>query len=142
MHRQLIIVLGLIERDGKLLITRRLDPEHPQWHQRWEIPGGKIDPEETPLDALHREIYEETRLTIHSPQLLGVHTHHWYTPAGVQQTFMIVYHCHANPGKVVLSPDENDAYAWDDVEQIILNPNMLDGTSAMLQTLCGEAVRK
>lgn len=140
MHRQLIIVLGLIERGGRLLITRRFDPDHPHWHQRWEIPGGKINPGETPLDALHREIYEETRLTVHSPNLLGVHTHHWNTPTGVQQTFMVVYHCQANPGEVVLSPDENDAYLWEYVEQIVLRPDVLDGTVTMLQALCREKV--
>lgn len=136
-HRQLIIVLGLIERDDKLLITRRFDPEHPHWHHRWEIPGGKINPGETPLDALHREIYEETRLTVHSPELLGVYTHHWNTPTGVQQTFMIVYHCQANPGEVVLSPEENDDFSWKYREEIVDHPNLLDGTTNLLNEFCG-----
>lgn len=132
-HRQLIIVLGLIEREGKLLIMRRVDPNRPYWHHCWEIPGGKIDPGETPLHALHREIVEETGLTIHSQQLLGVHTHHWNTPGGVQQTFMIVYHCQPQPGEVVLNPEENDAYSWETVEEIIAKPKILDGTEAMLR---------
>ena len=135
-HRQLIIVLGLIERDDKLLITRRFDPEHPQWHHRWEIPGGKINPGETPLDALHREIYEETRLTIHSPELLGVYTHHWNTPTGVQQTFMVTYQCQANPGEVVLSPDENDDFSWKYPEEIADHTNFLDGTTELLNDFC------
>lgn len=135
MHSQLTVVLGLVERDHKILIARRFDPEHPQWHHRWEIPGGKIKPGETPLKALHREIYEETQLTIISASLLGIHTHHWHTPKGVQQTFMLVYHCATDRGEVVLSPDENDAFAWEPVDQIILNPDMLEGTAAMLQSL-------
>lgn len=135
MHRQLTIVIGLIERDEKFLITRRYDPDFPDWHHRWEIPGGKIKPGEKPLDALHREILEETALTISSPKLLGVHTHHWNTPTGVQQTFLIVYHCQANPGEVILCPDENDAYEWEHVEQILQKPNLLDGTIELLETL-------
>lgn len=136
MHQQLTIVLGLIEREGKFLITRRFDPDYPQWHEHWEIPGGKIKAGETPLDALHREIYEETRLTVCSAHLLGVHTHHWNTPKGIQQTFMIVYHCEVHPGEVILCPEENDAYAWESIEQIISRHDLLEGTTTMLQNLC------
>lgn len=135
MHRQLTIVLGLIEKDGKYLITRRVDPDHPQWHQKWEIPGGKINPGETPLQALHREMHEETQLTIHSPHLIGVHTHHWNTPSGVQQTFMLVYHCQTKDDEVVLCPEENDAFSWSTVEQMLQLENLLEGTVDMLNSI-------
>ena len=135
MHRQLTVSIGLLEREGKFLITRRFDPDHPNWHHKWEIPGGKIHAGETPLDALHREIFEETALTFHSPHLLGIHTHHWNTPAGIQQTFLIVYHCQAHPGEVILSPEENDAFSWESPEAILLLPNLLDGTVELLEEL-------
>lgn len=37
-YHQLIVVVALIERDNKILIIRRHDPEHPQWHRRWQFP--------------------------------------------------------------------------------------------------------
>lgn len=51
------IVLGYIERDGAVLLTRR----PPGVHQAgaWEFPGGKVEPGETPQDALRRELREE-----------------------------------------------------------------------------------
>lgn len=133
-NRQLLIVVGLIEHNHKLLITRRYHPERSQWHHKWEFPGGKIQPNEIPLEALHREILEETGLTVHSAQLLGVHTHVWQLPEGTQQTFILVYYCHADKAEVQLTPNENDAYLWVDPAQIPLMDHMLDGTVDILNT--------
>ena len=132
---QLLIVSALIEREGKILITRRHDPETVQWHNRWEFPGGKIEANETPLEALHREIKEETQLKIHSERLLGVHTHHWRTSKGIQHTFILLYHCLSNQGVVVLDPEENDDYTWEKPEAIMQRTDLLDGNTRMLEEL-------
>lgn len=133
MHRQLTISIGLIQYKEKLLLTRRIQPEYPQWHHRWGFPGGKINPGEEPLEALHREIFEETKLNINSPRLLGVYTHHWQTMKGTQQTFILVYHCYADHDHVILKLDENDEFIWEKAESIIKMNNLLDGTIEMLQ---------
>lgn len=135
MNKQLIISVGLIERNSRFLFTRRLCNRNPQWHHRWELPGGKIEAGETPEDALHREIFEETKLQIQEPRLLGVYTHHWKVPNGVQQTFILLYHCHAVQDEVVLSKEENDAYRWDTFEDAVQRIDLLDGTLEMLNTL-------
>lgn len=114
---------------------RRHDPKHPQWHHRWEFPGGKIDPGETPSLALHREVKEETKLEIHSEKLLGIHTHNWNTPKGVQQTFLLLYHCYTNSDKVVLNPHENDLFLWKTPEEILHRSDLLDGNKEMFETL-------
>ena len=36
----------------------------------WELPGGKVEPGESPLDALHREIHEELGVEIQIGALL------------------------------------------------------------------------
>ena len=41
----------------RLLAARRTEPPH--LAGGWELPGGKVDPGESPLDALHRELAEE-----------------------------------------------------------------------------------
>ena len=41
----------------RLLAARRTEP--PQLAGGWELPGGKVDPGETPEQALHRELDEE-----------------------------------------------------------------------------------
>ena len=46
----------------RLLAARRRAPV--SLAGRWEFPGGKVDPGETPEEALHREIREELGVTI------------------------------------------------------------------------------
>jgi len=44
-------------REGRILICRRrADQAHPL---KWEFPGGKVEPGESPEDALRRELQEE-----------------------------------------------------------------------------------
>jgi 8-oxo-dGTP diphosphatase len=134
-HHQLIVVVALIELDNKILTVRRHDPEHAQWHHKWGFPGGKIELHETPADALRREVKEETGLTINSERLLGVDTQHWNTPKGIQQTFILLYHCTALSGEVHLNDRENDDYIWEKPDAIVLRSNFLDGNVKMFQQL-------
>ena len=55
------VVAAVLERDGKILICRRR-PEQSHGLQ-WEFPGGKVEPGETPEQALARELYEELGIT-------------------------------------------------------------------------------
>lgn len=52
---------GVIVRDGKALITKRARvPEK----DRYDIPGGFLDPDEDPISGLKREIDEELGMTV------------------------------------------------------------------------------
>lgn len=57
-----VSVRAFVENDGEYLISQRM----PGCEQEglWEFPGGKKDPNETPLEAVLREAYEETGLNI------------------------------------------------------------------------------
>jgi 8-oxo-dGTP diphosphatase len=46
-----------LDRPTTVLSARRTEP--PELAGGWELPGGKVDPGEEPMDALHREIREE-----------------------------------------------------------------------------------
>ena len=57
------VVAAIIRDDGgRLLITRRPDNVH--LAGLWEFPGGKVEPEESLIAALVREIQEEIGVTI------------------------------------------------------------------------------
>jgi 8-oxo-dGTP diphosphatase len=53
----LAVVAAILEVDGRILIgQRRPEQSHPG---KWEFPGGKVEPGETPAQALARELEEE-----------------------------------------------------------------------------------
>jgi mutator protein MutT len=60
--KTIVVTAAVIERDGRVLVTKRQPGVHLEG--RWEFPGGKCDPDE-PLDAcLIRELREE--LNVHA----------------------------------------------------------------------------
>lgn len=53
------VVSALIfNNHGDLLVQRR-SPTASRYPGYWEVPGGKVDPGETPAEAMRRELYEE-----------------------------------------------------------------------------------
>ena len=56
------VVGAAILRDGRVLAARRTAPVDAAG--RWEFPGGKVEPGETPEAALVREVAEELRCRV------------------------------------------------------------------------------
>ncbi|MDG3015413.1 (deoxy)nucleoside triphosphate pyrophosphohydrolase [Speluncibacter jeojiensis] len=57
-------------RDGRLLLARRSHPA--ELAGLWELPGGKVEPGETPAQALRRELHEELRVQAEVGPRIGV----------------------------------------------------------------------
>lgn len=58
-----VAVIVLRDRSGRILMQHRtLDA--PRQPNKWTPPGGGVEPGETPLAAAHRELEEETGLTV------------------------------------------------------------------------------
>jgi 8-oxo-dGTP diphosphatase len=55
-ERQVVVGAAIVD-GGLVLATRRTSP--PELAGRWEFPGGKVEPGETPEAALVREVGEE-----------------------------------------------------------------------------------
>ena len=63
-----LTVLCLIHKDDSYLLQYRIKKD---W-KGYALPGGHIEPGESIVDAVIREMKEETGLTIKSPRLCGV----------------------------------------------------------------------
>lgn len=65
-----LVVAAAIVHDTEILLAKRYQPELPEAHLKWELPGGKVKIEESPHDALIREIHEELGAEIRIIRLL------------------------------------------------------------------------
>jgi 8-oxo-dGTP pyrophosphatase MutT (NUDIX family) len=90
-------VIGLLERDGAVLVQRRADDG------AWDFVGGALDEDETVLDALRREVREETGLRIAEAELFAVLSDPTriieYPDGSVCRLLSIVFHARPEPGE-------------------------------------------
>ena len=61
------VVAALIRKEDKIFATQR---GYGDWKDWWEFPGGKMEPGETPEEALKREIKEELSADISVEEFL------------------------------------------------------------------------
>lgn len=60
------VAAAIVDGDRVLAIRRRDN-------DKWEPPGGTLEPDETVLDGLRREVLEETGMAIGQPRLSGIY---------------------------------------------------------------------
>ena len=102
--KQIEVVAAIIHDDhGRIFATQR---GYGEWKDYWEFPGGKMEPSETPEEALRREIWEELETRIVVERL--VETVEWDYPAF--HLTMHCYLCHVESGHLELK--EHEAARW------------------------------
>lgn len=55
MTKHKVVIIGFFDEYGKVLLNRRADASA----EMWELIGGGIEEDETPLEAIRREVNEE-----------------------------------------------------------------------------------
>lgn len=68
-------VYAILPLGNDLLLTHQQDPS-----PEFQLPGGGINPGESPIAALHREVKEETGWRIAAPRRLGAFRRFTYMP--------------------------------------------------------------
>lgn len=102
----LVVACALIDVDGRVLIARR--PEGKSMAGLWEFPGGKVEPGETPEDALIREMREELMIEVCKPCLAPLSfASHDYDDFHL---LMPLYSCRNWEGRI--TPVEQQELAW------------------------------
>lgn len=94
-------------KDGEVLLIRRGD------NGLWDVPGGGLEPGETPGDAARRELKEKTGLSVGLLRPLAVFQHpHVYPDGNVMQWETHVFTAEFTEGEVLAGDDAHEAKWW------------------------------
>lgn len=131
--------VGIIQRDnGLVLLGER--PVGKPWAGYWEFPGGKVEPNETPAQALKRELQEELGITV-------TRYYPWLTRSYDYEAKYDAFGALESPAKTVklhffivvawqgeASGLENQALSWQNPAEITVGP-MLPANAPILTAL-------
>ena len=118
-----MVSLLLIAKDKKFLLLKRTDNGH-KFSGYWGLPGGSVEKDETPLDAVIREVKEEIGLDIPNVKLLNTYKY----PRGVINVY--VYNStDFDPTKIVLN-DEHTEWKMCTYSEIYHMKNIIPTTIA------------
>lgn len=69
------VTAAVIIEEGKLLLARRAPGE--KLAGMWELPGGKVEPGESPQECLQRELIEELSMTAEVGEIVATTVYHY-----------------------------------------------------------------
>jgi 8-oxo-dGTP pyrophosphatase MutT (NUDIX family) len=106
-----VLVRGIIRDDeGRVLLVRHVSRG---W---WFLPGGHLARNESPEQALRRELIEEASLAVDPRQIVGVVEHTYTEESEGRAELNIVLEAHASSGLGAIEPQLQ--FAWFESDQL------------------------
>lgn len=106
----IIVTAAIIQRESKILIARRSPHKHLGGY--WELPGGKLEPEESLKDCLRRELKEELGIEVIIGDFFKENMHVYERGTILLKAF----HCEYLSGDLQLN--DHDKYEWADISNL------------------------
>ncbi|HHD56980.1 MAG TPA: (deoxy)nucleoside triphosphate pyrophosphohydrolase [Desulfobulbaceae bacterium] len=75
MNKVIDVAAAVIRKNNLILVARRAKGEHLEY--KWEFPGGKIEPGETPEECLQRELEEEFSIIAKVGRFIDENIYHY-----------------------------------------------------------------
>jgi len=119
---------AVIARGDAVLLTHQAYPK-----SEFQLPGGGIDPGESPYQALRREVIEETGWSITRPRKLGVYRRFVFMPEYDMWAEKIAHVFLASPVRAVSEPTERGHSAFWTSTYAAIDVLANDGDRAFVQ---------
>lgn len=123
------VAVGLLfDADGKVLVSQR--PEHAHQGGKWEFPGGKVHADESPEQALQRELLEELGVQMNKASFLMRCQHEYSDCSVVLHVFRVIGYEGVVAGMENqpiswVYPADLDSYEFPDADKSILDTLLL-----------------
>ena len=129
LHIFQIVVAAVIVKEGRVLLLQRKDDEK-VYPGLWELPSGKREFNETSIEALVREVKEETGLSIAVQRPISIFEYTVETPTEVRDTTQINFLVYpTNLQEVVeINKEEHQAARWFAAEELLSLQNISEET--------------
>ncbi|QUG99897.1 NUDIX hydrolase [Saccharopolyspora erythraea] len=119
-----ISIKGVVVRDGAVLLLKNEREE-------WELPGGRIELDETPEECVAREITEETSWPVTTGPILD--SWMYYIDDAEKHVFIVTYGCYADTdAEPALSHEHKEIGLFP--ESVIADLNMPEGYKRSIAT--------
>lgn len=109
-----VVAKAIIFDQNRVLILRKsLQERLAKDSHGWDFPGGTLEPDESLMDGLSRELQEEVSLSVKvvAPAYI-------YDEIQEEKHMMIIkFACHQPSGEVMIS-EEHDSYHWFDLDSL------------------------
>lgn len=127
-HRGAVCIAAVTEEGGVYLVRQF---RYPMGKELWELPAGKLEPGEAPLEAAERELGEEAGVSAQELYSLGD-----YYPAAAYSDEVI--HCYAarglSPCQMALDEDEfltPEIFPMEKLVSMVLEGEICDGKTCV-----------
>lgn len=119
--KQVYVGMGaVIERDSKFLVLKRSKDKDFQ-PEAWETVTGRLEQDESPNDAILREVKEETGLDVEI--ILPLDTGFFYRGGKEFPMVFIAYYCKYVGGEINLSWEHSE-FKWITLEEALDIPDL------------------
>jgi 8-oxo-dGTP pyrophosphatase MutT (NUDIX family) len=127
-----ISIKGVVVNEGRVLLLRNERDE-------WELPGGRLELNETPEECVAREIGEETQWRVTTGPILD--SWMYYISVAEKNVFIVTYGCYPHGvGEPVLSHEHKEVGLF--AENEIASLTMPEGYQRSIRTWFGRLRRE
>lgn len=123
-----------IQYQDKFLMLHRQD-QKPQGNT-WGVPGGKLDPSESPLNAVVREVFEETGVKLIEDKTNYFGEVFLRTPTNDVILHVFVSESSTNPGDIQIAFKEHKGFTWV-TPQDALEMNLMKDEDMLIDLIYG-----